>query len=99
VANAVAAGELALAPPNAPAAPVATFKKLKGIGDWTAAYVALRALSDPDAFPAGDLGLQKAAAQKPDTKLTAKALEARAEAWRPWRGYAALHLWCSLSQE
>lgn len=99
VAEAVAAGTLALVPTNDPAETVTAFKKLKGIGDWTASYVALRALSDPDAFPAGDLGLQKAAAPKGGTKLTAKELEVRAEAWRPWRGYAALHLWTSLSQE
>ncbi|HBM87763.1 MAG TPA: hypothetical protein DD437_04385, partial [Rhodobiaceae bacterium] len=69
---------------------------LKGIGEWTASYVALRALGDPDAFPSGDLGLQKAAALNSE-KLSAKALSATAENWRPWRGYAALHLWSSLS--
>jgi AraC family transcriptional regulator, regulatory protein of adaptative response / DNA-3-methyladenine glycosylase II len=61
---------------------------LPGIGAWTADYVALRALGDPDAFPSADLGLLRA------TGLTsARALLARAEAWRPWRAYAALLLW------
>jgi len=65
---------------------------LPGIGDWTAQYVALRALGDRDAFPAGDLVLRKAAAAG-GPALTARALASRAEAWRPWRGYAVIHLW------
>ena len=68
---------------------------LKGIGDWTAQYVRLRALGDPDAFPAGDLGLQKLATS--GDRLSAKDLLALAESWRPWRGYAALHLWSQSS--
>ena len=65
---------------------------LPGIGPWTAHYIALRALGHPDAFPAGDLVLQRAL---PDdgTRLTAAALQAQAERWRPWRAYAVLHLW------
>ena len=71
-------------------------KSIAGIGDWTAHYIALRALRFPDAFPAGDLGLQKAAS--PDaTRLTEKQLAARAAAWSPWRGYAALVLWMASS--
>lgn len=68
--------------------------EIKGIGPWTAAYVALRALEDPDAFPAGDLGLRRAAATLglPDD---AKGLEARSERWRPWRAYAAHYLWAA----
>ena len=62
--------------------------RLAGIGPWTAAYVAMRAGRDPDAFPSGDLVLQKAAAA-----ATSRALEAMSEAWRPWRAYAAVHLW------
>ena len=65
---------------------------LPGIGDWTAQYVALRALGDPDAFPSSDLGLLKAVANGGPRPSPAK-LRDRAEAWRPWRGYAALHLW------
>lgn len=65
---------------------------LPGIGPWTAQYVAMRALGHPDAFPAEDLVLQKAV---PDdgSRLTAKALAACAEAWRPWRAYAVIQLW------
>jgi AraC family transcriptional regulator of adaptative response / DNA-3-methyladenine glycosylase II len=59
---------------------------LPGVGPWTADYLALR-LGEPDAFPAGDLGLRRALA------TDEKTLRARAEAWRPFRAYAALHLW------
>jgi AraC family transcriptional regulator, regulatory protein of adaptative response / DNA-3-methyladenine glycosylase II len=73
---------------------VARLKTVRGIGDWTAQYIALRALRFPDAFPAGDLGLQKAAAgDAPSGRLTEKQLTERAVAWSPWRGYAALALW------
>lgn len=65
---------------------------LPGIGPWTAQYIALRALGHPDAFPADDLVLQKAVPTD-GARLSAKALTARAEAWRPWRGYATLQLW------
>jgi AraC family transcriptional regulator, regulatory protein of adaptative response / DNA-3-methyladenine glycosylase II len=69
---------------------------LPGIGDWTAQYVAMRALREPDAFPAGDLGLRKALAEN-GVLPTASKLRAEAEAWRPWRAYAAMHLWRSLA--
>jgi AraC family transcriptional regulator of adaptative response / DNA-3-methyladenine glycosylase II len=65
---------------------------LPGIGPWTAHYIALRALGHPDAFPAEDLVLQRAAPND-GSRLTAKALTAQAEAWRPWRAYAVIHLW------
>ncbi|MEC4718817.1 AlkA N-terminal domain-containing protein [Noviherbaspirillum sp. CPCC 100848] len=71
---------------------IARLRSVRGIGDWTAHYIALRALRFPDAFPAGDLGLQKAAADE-GGRLTEKQLAARAAAWSPWRGYAALALW------
>lgn len=71
---------------------IARLKSVRGIGDWTAHYIALRALRFSDAFPAGDLGLQKAAAGK-GARLTEKQLAALAAAWSPWRGYAALALW------
>jgi AraC family transcriptional regulator of adaptative response / DNA-3-methyladenine glycosylase II len=75
---------------------VAGLEALPGLGRWTAQYVALRALGEPDAFPAADLVLRRMAAGG-GTPLTARALEARAEAWRPWRGYAVLHLWRAAS--
>jgi len=65
---------------------------LPGIGPWTAHYIAMRALSHPDAFPAEDLVLQKTLPVD-GTRLTARALSAQAEAWRPWRAYAVIHLW------
>jgi AraC family transcriptional regulator of adaptative response / DNA-3-methyladenine glycosylase II len=65
--------------------------QVPGIGPWTAHYIAMRAANEPDAFPASDLALRKAAGN-----ITQKALEARAEQWRPWRAYAALHLWSTL---
>jgi AraC family transcriptional regulator of adaptative response / DNA-3-methyladenine glycosylase II len=63
---------------------------LPGIGHWTANYIAMRALHWPDAFPTGDLMLMRAAG------LKQKQLQARAEAWRPWRAYSAQYLWQSL---
>ncbi len=68
------------------------FRKLPGIGDWTTQYVALRALGDRDAFPSGDLGLLKASGLR-----TTRELETRSQTWRPWRAYAAIYLWRSLS--
>jgi AraC family transcriptional regulator of adaptative response / DNA-3-methyladenine glycosylase II len=65
---------------------------LPGIGPWTAHYMALRALGHPDAFPADDLVLQKAVPTD-GVRMTAKALTARAESWRPWRAYAVIHVW------
>lgn len=73
---------------------IARLRDIRGIGAWTAEYIALRALRHPDAFPAADLGLLKAAG------LTRSAdLAALADAWRPWRGYAALHLWTALAED
>jgi AraC family transcriptional regulator of adaptative response / DNA-3-methyladenine glycosylase II len=67
---------------------------IPGIGPWTADYIGLRALGDPDAFPAGDLGLQRGA-RALGLPSDARGLEARAERWRPWRRYAAHHLWAA----
>lgn len=64
---------------------------LPGIGDWTAQYICLRSGHDPDAFPASDLGLLRGAGQ--DGEMTPARLRRRAEAWRPWRAYAAICLW------
>jgi AraC family transcriptional regulator, regulatory protein of adaptative response / DNA-3-methyladenine glycosylase II len=62
--------------------------EVPGIGKWTAQYVAMRALGEPDAFPSSDLGLLRALDLR-----SARELERRAEAWRPWRAYAAMYLW------
>jgi AraC family transcriptional regulator of adaptative response / DNA-3-methyladenine glycosylase II len=76
-------------------AAVARLKALPGIGEWTAQYIAMRALREPDAFPAADLGLLRAMAGADGVRPTPAALLARAEGWRPWRAYAAQHLWTS----
>ena len=68
-------------------------RSIRGIGDWTAHYIALRAAREPDAFPASDLGLLRGAADRKGVRPTPVALLARAERWRPWRAYAAQHLW------
>jgi AraC family transcriptional regulator, regulatory protein of adaptative response / DNA-3-methyladenine glycosylase II len=65
---------------------------LNGIGPWTAHYIAMRGFCDPDAFPASDLGLLRAA-QALGIAQTARQLEAASAAWRPWRAYAAQALW------
>ena len=77
-----------------PAATREALKSIKGIGEWTAQYVAMRALREADAFPGSDLGLVSAI-DHPE-RVTPNALLARAEQWRPWRAYAALLLWSSL---
>ena len=77
---------------------VARLLALHGIGDWTAQYIALRQLRDMDAFPGSDVGLIKALAALEGETVTARALLARADAWRPCRGYAAQLLWTSLSR-
>ena len=69
---------------------------IKGIGPWTVNYIAMRGLSDPDAFPSADLGIIKALAQNGQT-LKNKDILALGEQWRPWRAYAAIYLWHSLS--
>jgi AraC family transcriptional regulator of adaptative response / DNA-3-methyladenine glycosylase II len=71
---------------------------LPGIGPWTTGYIAMRALRDPDAFPADDLGLRRALAPA-GRYLPRAAVEARAECWRPWRAYAAMHLWMKKSAQ
>jgi AraC family transcriptional regulator of adaptative response / DNA-3-methyladenine glycosylase II len=88
LARAVTSGTVRLEPGSNPEQTVAALKELPGIGDWTAQYVAMRALRDPDAFPASDLGIYRSlGVSKPRDALAA------AESWRPWRAYAALHLW------
>jgi AraC family transcriptional regulator, regulatory protein of adaptative response / DNA-3-methyladenine glycosylase II len=77
---------------------VARLRSVPGIGDWTAHYIAMRAFGEPDAFPASDLGLRKAlgGAQAP---LSHAEVTSLAQAWRPWRAYAAMALWSQLSRQ
>ncbi|WP_136918574.1 DNA-3-methyladenine glycosylase 2 [Polyangium aurulentum] len=91
--RAAAAGDLRLERHGDPVVTIERLLALPGIGDWTAQYVAMRVLGSPDAFPAGDLVLRKALGGV----STREALE-RAESFRPFRAYAAMHLWASLSQ-
>jgi len=73
---------------------IARLLALPGIGPWTAHYIAMRALGEPDAFPAGDVALRRAAGD--GSTVSEAELLRRAERWRPWRAYAAIFLWRSL---
>ena len=74
---------------------IAKLRTLPGIGEWTAQYIAMRELREPDAFPAADVGLLRALAAPDGRRPSPAELLARAERWRPWRAYAALHLWAA----
>lgn len=91
LARAVAAGKIVLEPAGDVEKTMALLRELPGIGEWTVHYVAMRALNWPDAFPHGDLGIRKALQPARPGELLKMA-----EAWRPWRAYAAMHLWKSL---
>lgn len=91
VAAALVDGRLDLAYGADPVKARETLTSIRGIGDWTFNYIAMRALGWPDAFPAGDLGIRKALGG-----AAPRAAEAEAERWRPWRAYAVLHLWRTL---
>jgi AraC family transcriptional regulator of adaptative response / DNA-3-methyladenine glycosylase II len=80
-------------PPGDPEGFAAVLRTIPGVGEWSAQYLVLRGLHHPDAFPAGDLVLRKAL-----DGLSPRAIAARAAAWRPWRAYAALHLWTAHSE-
>jgi AraC family transcriptional regulator, regulatory protein of adaptative response / DNA-3-methyladenine glycosylase II len=74
---------------------IARLRKLRGVGEWTAQYIALRAFREPDAFPAADIGLLRGAAIIDGKESNSTSLLTRAESWRPWRAYAAQHLWAA----
>ncbi|TFZ00171.1 DNA-3-methyladenine glycosylase 2 family protein [Ramlibacter humi] len=76
-------------------ATLAALKELPGIGDWTAHYIAMRALRWPDAFPAGDVALQNALGVR-QAKQPAREAEAASQAWKPWRSYAVIRAWAGL---
>lgn len=88
LARAVVSGDVDLATTTAPAELTRVLQELKGIGPWTAQYIAMRALGDPDAFLSGDLVLRRMAGN-----ATARGLESLGERWRPWRTYAVMLLW------
>jgi AraC family transcriptional regulator of adaptative response / DNA-3-methyladenine glycosylase II len=95
VASALRDGALVLDPGADRAGARGALLALPGIGPWTAEYVAMRALGDPDAFPASDLGVRNALVRLAADGRPAAAA-ARAERWRPWRAYAVQHLWAAL---
>jgi AraC family transcriptional regulator, regulatory protein of adaptative response / DNA-3-methyladenine glycosylase II len=95
IAQKVASGELDLSPSAVVEDAIASLQTIKGIGPWTAHYIAMRALSWPDAFPPQDVAILNAL-KLPNTKAGQREADALAEAWRPWRSYAVMHLWRSL---
>jgi AraC family transcriptional regulator, regulatory protein of adaptative response / DNA-3-methyladenine glycosylase II len=74
---------------------VARLRAIRGIGEWTARYIALHAIHEPDAFPAFDMALRRGAAGLECQRSSPAGLNDRAEPWRPWRAYAAQHLWAA----
>lgn len=88
LARAVCAGRLRFEGAVDSDAFLARLQEIPGLGNWTAQYVAMRALGEPDAFPTGDLGLLRALGLR-----SLREVERRSERWRPWRAYAAMYLW------
>ncbi len=88
LATAVRDGVVTLGPTPDPEAAVQALDDIPGIGPWTAHYVAMRALAWPDGFPHGDLVIRRLLGNG-----SPKSVIARAEGWRPWRGYATMHVW------
>jgi AraC family transcriptional regulator of adaptative response / DNA-3-methyladenine glycosylase II len=74
---------------------IARLRSIRGVGEWTAQYIALRAIRETDAFPASDIGLLRSATMLDGAQSTSASLLTRAESWRPWRAYAAQHLWAA----
>lgn len=95
--RAVAEGRLALHAAADVEATLAALRALPGIGDWTAHYIAMRALRWPDAFPAGDVALHKALGVR-SAPRPAQAAEEASQAWRPWRSYAVVRAWSGLGR-
>lgn len=94
LARAVADGDLVLMPNADIEATLDRLRALPGVGEWTAQYIAMRALAWPDAFPHTDLGVMKALGE-----TNARRVLIAGDVWRPWRAYAVMHLWQSLVKE
>lgn len=94
LAHQVADGTIVLDPCADPQRTTEALQSIRGIGAWTAAYIAMRAFGEPDAFPSGDLVLRRMAGN-----VSARELERRSEAWRPWRAYAVMLLWSMAKDE
>jgi AraC family transcriptional regulator of adaptative response / DNA-3-methyladenine glycosylase II len=95
LARAVMADPQIFGPHQSLDAAVLKLRALPGVGEWTAQYIAMREMREPDAFPAADIGLMRAMADRTGRRPDPARLLARAECWRPWRAYAAQHLWVS----
>jgi AraC family transcriptional regulator of adaptative response / DNA-3-methyladenine glycosylase II len=95
LAKALAADPAIFSPGASLEAAIKKLRALPGIGEWTAQYIAMRELRESDAFPAADIGLMRALAMPDGRRPTPCELLVLAERWRPWRAYAALHLWAS----
>lgn len=93
VARASAAGRVQLHRGGDVEATRSALLEIPGVGPWTADVITMRALGAPDAFPGGDLGVLRALSVG-----SARAAEARAEGWRPWRAYAVMHLWSGATE-
>jgi AraC family transcriptional regulator of adaptative response / DNA-3-methyladenine glycosylase II len=96
LAASVAGGALTLDPGADRAETYQQLLGLPGIGEWTAGYILMRALGDPDTFLAGDLGIKKAGARL-GLGSNARSITEHAAAWRPWRTYATHQLWATLT--
>jgi AraC family transcriptional regulator, regulatory protein of adaptative response / DNA-3-methyladenine glycosylase II len=94
LAREIARGDLVLSAGADVAATLTRLRQLPGVGEWTAQYIAMRALAWPDAFPHTDLGLMRALGERDPKRILAAG-----EAWRPWRSYAVMHLWASESSQ
>jgi AraC family transcriptional regulator of adaptative response / DNA-3-methyladenine glycosylase II len=90
LARAVCSGALAFDGPEA----LDALRQIPGIGEWTAQYIAMRALNEPDAFPSGDVVLRRMAGN-----CSPRELDARSEHWRPWRAYAVMLLWQTATED
>jgi AraC family transcriptional regulator of adaptative response / DNA-3-methyladenine glycosylase II len=88
LAERVAEGALVLEPDVDVAATLEALRRIEGIGEWTAQYIAMRALAWPDAFPASDAGVRQALGERSEARI-----RVQAAAWQPWRAYAVMHLW------
>jgi AraC family transcriptional regulator, regulatory protein of adaptative response / DNA-3-methyladenine glycosylase II len=95
LAAAIVADPLIFGPRRSLEEAIAQLRSLPGVGEWTAQYIAMRELREPDAFPAADIGLMRAMCDGTGLRPSPAELLAHAEQWRPWRAYAALHLWAA----
>ena len=97
IAQAVTSNKLVLNGSAEPSQTIEVLREIKGIGSWTAHYIAMRALAWPDAWPPQDVALLNAMGL-PNTAKGQREADVIAEAWRPWRSYAVLHTWRKLEK-